>query len=189
MRKVRGVKIVGFEKIERRLNRVIAELDKQSVGAFAEIARDVHRDADTIPPKIPRYTGDLKKSRFIVGSNGYEKRYGSNFVRAETARNHWEMVQLFKDRAVAKNKPTVYLGYTAPYAVYPHEFGHSVRPPSRTGVVKWTRPGSGAKYFQTALLRQKEKAKETIYKNMNLKSGGPIDKAVKTLKMKSKGIK
>ena len=52
--------------------------------------------------------------------------------------------------------PAVICGFSANYAVFVHEM---------IGAVNWTRPGSGPKFFQSALRRNQDKILQIIWEN------------------------
>jgi hypothetical protein len=61
--------------------------------------------------------------------------------------------------------PAVICGFGANYAVYVHEMLAS-----RTGnAINWSRPGSGPKFFQSALRRNKDKILQIIRENAKVK--------------------
>jgi hypothetical protein len=61
--------------------------------------------------------------------------------------------------------PAVICGFSANYAVYVHEMLASM-----TGnPINWTRPGSGPKFFQSALRRNTDKILEIIRENAKVK--------------------
>ena len=61
--------------------------------------------------------------------------------------------------------PAVICGFSATYAVYVHEMLASM-----TGnPINWSRPGSGPKFFQSALRRNKDKILQIIKENAQIK--------------------
>lgn len=186
MRRVRGVKLHGFEKVERNLNKALSGIKSQTTEAFIAVAKDIHYDADLTTPTIPVNTGDMRQSRFIVSnkgliswgrkavfkgeryaSGGYKKGRSPGYMMGD----HRATIQHFLSVAGAKRHPTVILGYTAWYAVYPHEMGiGSVR---SGAAIRWTRPGSGPKFFQSALYRKAKNIPTEVYKKANVAGNRP----------------
>lgn len=61
--------------------------------------------------------------------------------------------------------PAVICGFSANYAAYVHELLGT----KSGGPINWTRPGSGPKFFQAPLRRNKEKILETIRSNAQIR--------------------
>ena len=198
MRRVGRVKMYGFEKVERNLQYALSGLKNNSTEGLIDVARDIHRDANKTSPVIPRNTGDLIRSRFIVDNKGRvpwglkarfvgeRKRSGGWKNRrspAEMQADHTRVIQKYRARAAAKKHPFVTLGYSAWYGVYPHEMGGispgaeaaaGGRTSVRTGAsVGWSRPGSGPKFFQTALYRKAKNLQGEVYEEANLHGNQP----------------
>lgn len=193
MRRAGRVKMHGFEKVERNLQYALQGLKNNSTEALVDTARDIHRDANRTPPVIPRNTGDLIRSRFIVDNKGRvpwglkpsfvgERKKSGGWKRdrspGEMQAEHTMIINRYKARAEMKKHPFVTLGYSAWYGVYPHEMGGispqakaeaggttSVRTGSSPG---WSRPGSGPKFFQTPLYRKAKELQRNVYKKANL---------------------
>ena len=60
--------------------------------------------------------------------------------------------------------PSHLIGYTANYAAYVHEMVGG-----EGGAINWSRPGSGAKWFQAALGRNRKKILSIIQANASIK--------------------
>ena len=74
-------------------------------------------------------------------------------VDTNNLRSSW-----FTSTAYSNDKPTVYLGFTANYAVYVHEMINA----------NFQRPDSGAKFFEASLKRNGEKILQIIREEAHL---------------------
>lgn len=181
----------GFEKVERNLQYALSGLKSNTTEALVDVARDIHRDANRTPPVIPRNTGDLIRSRFIVDNKGRvpwglkarfvgeRKKSGGwkkNRSPGEMESGHLMIIEKYKSRATVKKHPFVTLGYSAWYGVYPHEMSQIGLPSKSKGTMQavlvttpgWSRPGSGPKFFQTALYRKARELQREVYEKANL---------------------
>jgi hypothetical protein len=169
MIRVGRVKMRGFQRVQNNLNAALAKMKYDSTAALTEVAMEIHSEADFISPTIPEDTSNLRNSRFIVNNLGrvawgshprfsskdHWGRYKRGAAR-EAYIDHLNALQKYMAKATLMSKkkdPVVILGYSVDYAVYPHEMGKGS---VRTGqAIKWTRPGSGPKFFQAAMDRKR----------------------------------
>ena len=175
MKRAGRVKMHGFKKVERNLQYALSGLNNNATEALVDVARDIHYGANRNSPVIPQNTGDLIRSRFIVDNKGKSPLgFGTrkHFVGEQKKSGGWKkdrspgemqsehtmIINKYKARAETKKHPFVTLGYSAWYGVYPHEMGS----------VKWTRRGSGPKFFQTALYRKAKELSRKVYEEANL---------------------
>jgi hypothetical protein len=128
----------------------------------------IHTDMQTKIPLEPEDTGNLRASWFYVGSRGaIYAGEGARFrakrspdggisasaaakaerLRSEHYKKLWGYVSEAKAMARARG-PSVIFGYTAYYAPIVHEMPEGVN---------WTRPGSGPKFLEAAVRRNRAK--------------------------------
>jgi hypothetical protein len=177
--------VTGFEEVEKNLNRALENMKINSTEGLTKVAAAIHKDADLIPPRIPRDTGNLRQSRFIVNNSGnvvwgnkakFAPRGKGKWGGGEMAANHYALINKYRGEAKIKDHPYVICGYTAPYTVYVHEMGIAVNAGKR---INWTRPGSGAKFFQSAMMNKRKQMMGMLYKTTNIKGKRKPVKGVK----------
>ncbi len=174
------VYVKGWRKVKRNLNKAINEIEENSTEALIEFAKDIHRNANTRPPLIPKDTGNLIESRFITTDTGmvaYGKspKFSSKNAKGEykrgRARNayldHQRVVTTYLAKAMQSDDPFVYFGYSVGYALFVHELGLSVRPGASP--INWTRPSSGPKFMQAAVKRKTKDLEKILYKHIHIK--------------------
>lgn len=127
----------GLDDVLGKLKKATDAIPGKTLKGLIRAAIIVRRDMEQTKPKIPVDTGNLRSSYFLVTSNG-DTRDGSN-------------------PGVPKQAvpgPYVALGFSANYAVKVHEAVN----------VTFQRPGSGAKFLESALDRNAKSILEMIQK-------------------------
>jgi len=128
--------IKGFDTVLRNLRREILQIEGRTMKGLIESAAYIRKDMDKTPPVIPVDTGNLRSS------------YYSNPIKAG-------------------KRMGVIMGFTANYALFVHErvegakWGGGV-----VGIVNWKRPGSGPKFFQNAIERNRDMVLAIIMKRV-----------------------
>lgn len=175
MKKVKGIKMKGFEKVERNLDKALKELELNTNKGLREVGENVLESADNISPKIPvsddpNSKGDLRRSRFVVDSRG-KVSMGKRpyFKKPEMISDHQAVID-YAYGTIKRYNMAVAFGFTADYSVYTHEMGIAVKP--EASPINWTRPGSGPKYFQAAIGRTTDAIK-IIAKHNRIEKGKP----------------
>jgi len=118
---------------------------------------------DKTSPKIPVDLGNLRASFYIVPSKGSVKVgttasfKGSNANRLSAGHSN-EMARA-RSLVSSSKMPSVALGFSAYYAWYVHE---------NVGA-NFQRPGAGAKYFEAALKRNRDKIVQIIRQEAKIK--------------------
>lgn len=172
----RSIHIKGFDKVGRNLNKALINLKDNTVDGMDKAARRVHTDANTTSPRIPVDTGNLRRSRFIVDSRGevpfgrnvsFAPRSGGKEGGGGMSAHHSSVIASMRNSAMMGSHLRTVYGYSASYAYYPHEMGGAV---NSGKVINWTRTGSGAKFFETAIKRNNKTIPKIIYKHNNIKS-------------------
>ena len=140
-----GVRLKGLNKVLNNLNREVGEIEKNAKEGLFNAARLVRQSTETKEPKVPVDKGNL--------------------------RNSWTQA------IIPQPDPTkirLRFGYTAAYAFFVHEkvdgagdagglaatgsgaFGGGFVNPN------WKRPGSGPKWFQVAINRERDEMVKAI---------------------------
>lgn len=136
-------KINGMSVVMATLNKEIINIKGRSMEGMIESAKLIRRDMEETPPKIPVDTGNLRSS--------------------------WFATPFF-----FKRMPAVKMGFTAKYALWVHEMMGSVMKVGNIRslggkAINWKRPGSGPKFFESALNRNKDKILEIIHSKAKIK--------------------
>lgn len=154
-----------FDAIMLNLNKQLNRVKNKTNKGLIISAIEVRRDMEKTPPLIPVDYGNLRASWFIltgatadIGVKSYEVK-GGNFRTAENVNIlsklkevHQETVAEMKTE-VGKYPIGVAMGFSAYYAAAVHEMVASPKGKQ----INWSRPGSGAKFFQAALYRNIKK--------------------------------
>lgn len=155
----------GIQEIKTELNRQLGKIHGKTIDGLVEAIAFLKKDMLTTSPTIPKDTGNLRKSFFAVTSMGrvavgnmspsFKGRFASRLRR-----RHTQMVGGAVGKIHKRKNPQITFGFSAYYAGYVHEMD---------GDVKWTTPGSGAKYFEEALYRNKNVILQIIAQNIKIK--------------------
>ncbi len=187
----RAVNVKGVRKVKKNLKRAIKETKTNTTGGLATFARKIHRSANSNTPLIPKDTGNLIQSRFVVddsgsvtfgkkprfSSKGADGRYHRGRARAAYL-DHQKTIHKYLGKAKRSDDPVAYCGYSVDYAIFVHELGLTVRP--KAAPINWTRPGSGRHFFTAAINREANKAIKIVEKKANVNN-------IKFLKNRTKG--
>jgi hypothetical protein len=143
-----GIKDVvdGLEKEYRRIKR-------KSNKGLINAAILIQRDMDKTPPKVPADLRNLQASWFAVTIK--EVATKSQFTGKDAGQlraDHSEALASAKTMLSA-NRPSLVMGFSANYSAAVHEYPENLN---------WNRPGSGPKFFEKALERNKTKILQTI---------------------------
>ena len=159
---VTGIK--GMDVVLANLNREILLMEERSNTGLIEAAILIRRDMDMTPPLIPIDLGNLRASWFTVTGKGKggEVEEGAGFSGPKAGDLQTDrQAAIAEGQAVASayTGPMVMLGFSANYAMFVHEnIGASFK-----------RPGAGAKFFESALKRNKDAILQLIGTNASIK--------------------
>lgn len=146
MAKVKGSKIQGLTKVIKNLNIEINQIKGRSMKGLIKAAILIRRDMDKTPPVIPVDLGNLRASSFIVASNMVKT--DGTFVGPNASKlssDHNSIIAKEKTIVSGNKKMMVALGFSAWYA----------EPVESDTTTKRERPGSGGKFFESAVIRNK----------------------------------
>ena len=141
----KNIILKGVKQFMTALNAEVNKIEGVTMKGLIEAAILIQRSMDKDSPTVPVDTRNLQASFFITTSTG-QKVVGNDSGSA---------VKLIKG-----TRPIVAIGFTANYAVIVHEDMETKK--------NWNRPGSGPKFMEAALERNKIKIVETIAKNVKL---------------------
>lgn len=174
--------VKGFETIMNRLNLEINKIKGASLKGLIEAAALIRKDTEKTPKITPLDKGNLRSSWFVATALGKapDDSYNTGFrnVKSEAARKAKvtglaarmaadrssaiaEMV-LASKVAQATGRAMCVMGYSAHYAVYVHENMNATFHRHPLGV-------SGAKWFESAVYRNKDKVLQKIRENVIIK--------------------
>ena len=144
----------GMNAVMANLNREILAIKGRSMKGLIEAVIIMRRDMESTSPLIPVDIGNLRASWFVVTSmGGLTDGAAPNFKgdrAGELRENHGRVIGEVKALVSAVKEPVLIMGFSANYAVFVHEMVGG-----EGGKIDWSRPGSGAKFFEEALDRNK----------------------------------
>lgn len=143
-------RIEGIEEVTRAMNEQVKEMKTKSAKGLINAGIEIRHLTEKETPITPLDLGNLRASFHVTTSKGQEGTRGSfkGKESSEMQSNHGRVVQQEAAKVAVAKHPTIAVGYTANYAAYVHEM------PAGT---KWSRPGSGHKWFERNLKRNKNK--------------------------------
>lgn len=160
------VRLLGVEQVMNNLRKEIQKIKNYSMKGLIQSAIVIRRDMDKVPPKIPLDWGNLRQSWFTTTGYGNSANDSGNFKGDDAGTlsgDHASVVSTASGQATSvskTSKPILILGFSAHYAPYVHEMGEGVA---------WKRPGSGPKFFESALKNNEKTIIELIKANAKLK--------------------
>jgi len=134
----------GLNRVVANLNYAIKKIEGRSLRGLQIAVAHVRKEMDTVMPMIP--IGPTAGQVKALKKQGIYREQGTGNLRAT-----WFAIPVNLPAG-----PAVICGFSAGYAVYVHEM---------IGAVNWTRPGSGPKFFQSALRRNQDKILQIIWEN------------------------
>jgi hypothetical protein len=144
--------LIGINKVVKNLNKELSRIEVKGAAGLIKATILIRREMDTVPPKIPVDTSNLRSSWFVTSAQGIKQKPKFDDTGAANSA---------ASRAKTYRKPVVIMGFAASYAVLVHE---------RIGAdINWNRPGSGGKFFEAALVRNKEEIIQIIQNETKIK--------------------
>lgn len=146
------VKLKGMEKVMRNLQKEIKQIEGFTMKGLIRSVIIIRRDMDKTSPLIPVDTGNLRASFFsVAGRTFYQEPLPETTkkFKGEDAEqlsfDHSAAIQAAK--AEVGSKLMVMFGFSANYATWAHEAVD----------YKFARPGSGAKFMESSIIRNKDR--------------------------------
>lgn len=146
--------LIGIDQVMRNLNKELKKIHRKATKGMIEAMILVRRDMDKTPPLIPVDFGNLRVSWFITAGETTPVK-GGEFKgenAGEMGQEHATAVSTSAAEAKSYRFPVVVGGFSASYATEIHELKFE----------KGKRPGSGPKFFETALNRNRDKMLQII---------------------------
>jgi len=153
----------GLNTVLRNLSREVSKIEGRTLKGLIRGAIIIKRSMYTVAPTVPIDEGNLRGGFFIVTSTGNAKEgKEGKFQGADASKlsaDHAAVIDLAIARAKKSGMPSVVLGFSAYYGVYVHE---------NVGV-NFTKEGSGAKFFISAVDRTADEVLQVIYEEARIK--------------------
>lgn len=157
-----AVKVKGLDKVLRNLKKETDKIKGRSLKGLIKASILVRSDTEKTSPKIPVDTSNLRASYFTVTSKGSTTEGGSPQFKGDDSEKlssgHNEVVNDAKS-LVRGREPGLALGFSAFYAWYVHEAIDN----------KFLRPGSGPKFLEAALNRNRKRVLKVIADEAKIK--------------------
>jgi hypothetical protein len=153
---MRQTKLIGIDRVMANLNKEMQQIKGRSIQGLIAAGAYVRRDMDKVSPRVPVDTRNLDHSFFMTTALKSEKVMSDEgrFVgerAGELSSGHSAAKMAAQAVARGARQPLMIMGFSANYAAKVHE---TDRP--------YKRPGSGAKFFESALDRNTKKIIEII---------------------------
>lgn len=177
--------IQGLRNVMLRINKEIDKIQGVTMTGLIKAAALVHNETEHGAVRVPVDMGNLRHSWFVVLSSGMISSGGGkkrtieggspSFTGSragEMAAHHSAMIAEMRMRAwtfsTINKGPFLFMGYTAPYAVYVHE-NVDVGPWDPVTKTGFKRKKSGPKWFEIALNKHEANIIAIIRKNARIK--------------------
>ncbi len=166
MAEFKGVR--GIPGMQKGIYDQLAIIKGKSLKALISIQSKIHRDMESIPPRVPVDLRNLSNSYFCVTSNGAvitgkSPRFKDDRKDADRMlTDHSDVVLSSLGDTVSKGKvngPTVTFGFSAYYATIVHESRNT----------NFKRPGAGPKFFEAHIKANKDFILKTLAKYAKVK--------------------
>jgi len=144
-----AVQVKGLEEVLKALKDVASKTDRASLRGLIRSSIIVRNATEKQSPKTPVDTGNLRASWFTVTNKGTtEEGTGAEFKGSDAGKMSTQHSRVLTEAKseVAGSKPGVGFGFSANYAAEVHEAAEGRN---------WNRPGSGPKFLEQALLKNK----------------------------------
>lgn len=160
-------KLLGTEKVMRNLNREIAKIKGRTTAGLIEASIVIRRDMDARPPLIPVDFGNLRASWFTT-TGKVNPEVGGNFKGEDSGKltsDHNKVLTNAAGKAKVIPHPILIMGFSAAYSGVVHESLKTSVLPGKDKAKK-RRPGSGPKFFESAIKRNHKTVLNIIAKNV-----------------------
>ena len=145
----------GLDGVMKNLVKEVEKIENRTIQGLIAAVIIVRRDMEKTSPKTPVDLGNLRASFFTVTSNGQNGGSAAKFKgtsAGEMESNHALKLAAIGTEIKTSKNPIVVFGFSANYAMWVHE---------NVGA-KFNRPGSGAKFFEAAIERNKNEMIKVI---------------------------
>lgn len=158
----RDFKLRGIQKVMQNLTKAVDQIENKTIQGLIRAAIIVRRDMDTsgAGDKIPVNLGNLRASCFISSIKGSNSEGHFEGPEAgELSAGHSSTTSKAEGLVKMSKRPIVIIGFSANYAVFVHE---------NIEARNWNRRGSGPKFLEHALDRNKSAIVTEIQKSAKL---------------------
>ena len=174
MARLNGFYIAGLEAVMAHLNKEIANITGRTSAGLARACLEIKRETETTSPLTPVDTGNMRASCFIainglggglkdgqsprfsdIGADGTVHKGAAEVA----AQRHQEVTVAALSEVMSVRYPYAIMGYSAYYAGWVHE---------NMEASHWSRPGSGPKWFEQAVIRSHDKILRLIKKEVKI---------------------
>lgn len=152
--------LLGTDNVMKNLNREILKIKGRTLAGLIEASIVIRRDMDKRPPLIPVDEGNLRASWFTTTGHANPEK-GGNFRgegSGEMTGDHNRVLTAAAGKAKGTPHPILIMGFSANYSGYVHEMDFK----------KGKRPGSGPKFFESAIKRNAGAVLDIIAKNVKI---------------------
>lgn len=158
LRNDKRVILSGLDQVNRNLADQLKRIEGMTMKGLLYSTIIIRRDMDFTPPTIPVDLGNLRGSWFVITPKSIPDGRSTKFTGDDAPimqKDHNNVLSKARSMIAGVNQPTLIMGFTANYAMWVHEM---------LGDINWSRPGSGAKFFEAAIARNKEKIIDLCWK-------------------------
>lgn len=151
------IQVTGLENLQSNLKKKIGDARHGAIKGMIKSAIMIQRATENELPITPLDYGNLRSSFFVTTAMETPVGLNASFEgpkAMEMASEHSKTVQEANSECVSSSDLLLIMGYSANYAVWVHEM---IDP-----TVNWSRPGSGPKWFEIALNRNRENIKKLV---------------------------
>ncbi len=154
------VHMKGIDDASKKLNKFIKKIPNITLPGLIKCAIILQRSMDKESPTVPADTRNLQSSFFIVTTKSVAEGGSPKFEgddAGQMASNHTRTIQSGKSKVETSRFPMIMLGFSANYAEWMHE---------KMDIKHYTRAGSGAKFFESAIARNTQKMLAVLTKEV-----------------------
>jgi hypothetical protein len=168
-------KIIGLNEVLRNLNEALMGVKGRTAKGLVLAAAHMRDQTEHVPPKTPEDLGNLVASWYVVSTEGVapdaenrsgefkgDRKRGIKVSELRAAHNAAIGAAKAGVDAVKKRGPAVIMGYSANYALFVHEMIYAHQD------VKWTREGSGPRWFEIAYKNNRDKLIQIVRDNAKI---------------------
>lgn len=158
------VKLKGMETVMKNLHKDIEKIEGFTMKGLIRSVIIIRRDMDKTAPLIPIDTGNLRASFFTVAGRTFFQEPLPDLAPTKFKGDDADKLSFDHDAAIQSakaevgSKLMVMFGFSANYATWAHEAVD----------YKFKRPGSGAKFMESSIARNKDKILQELKKSVKI---------------------
>jgi hypothetical protein len=170
-----NTRVEGLEQVMNNLNKELAGIKARSMKGLILSAALIRRETETTPPLTPVDTGNLRASWFVVSASAVQAGSGNKQFKGKKASqmelDHTSTLEEAQAMVRAKSgmgREFIILGYSANYGIFVHEKLDMHDPANPYWKNKKWRPGSGPKWLQQAIDRNRSRILQIVRDNAKI---------------------